>query len=78
MGFTLPGLISVCARAPGGIKARSTVLISDADYDMGFYERLRYCTAGCSRLLPSGVVYFFPFVTCKYEDSLNLAFQISL
>lgn len=29
-----------CVCTMGGIKARSTVLISDTDYDLGFYERL--------------------------------------
>lgn len=34
---------SACVCTMGRIKARSTVLISDTDYDLGFYERLRYC-----------------------------------
>lgn len=38
----LPGFISVCMRL-GRIKAHSTVLISDTDYDSGFYERLHHC-----------------------------------
>lgn len=34
---------SVCVCAPRRIKAHSTVLISDTDYDSGFYERHHYC-----------------------------------
>lgn len=37
----LPGFISVDVCAPGRIKAHCTVLISDTDYFLALYERLR-------------------------------------
>lgn len=62
---------SACVCTMGRIKARSTVLISDTDYDLGFYERLRYCQM---QYLWQGMSAAFRTVCSTHNNSFFVRF----
>lgn len=70
----LPGFISVDVCAPGRIKAHCTVLISDTDYFLAFYERLR-CQIQYQYFCVFNFNIFPVLLTCKKNQSKS--FQIS-